>query len=97
MAEELIQSWRAGRLDANTICWREGMSQWLPLAQVEPFASAVASAGVAPQAAAGAAPLPVRPDTRPGNRRHTSAAWIGWAVAGGLAAICALVGGMVLF
>ena len=41
-AEQIIQFWRAGRLDANTICWREGMSQWLPLIQVESFTSAVA-------------------------------------------------------
>ncbi len=43
-AEQIIQSWRAGRVDANTICWREGMPQWLPLSQVEPFASRVRSA-----------------------------------------------------
>ena len=58
-AEQLIESWKAGRLGANTVCWREGMSQWLPLGAVEPFASVVASAGVARQGAAG-----------PGNRPH---------------------------
>ena len=54
VAEQLIQSWRAGRLDANTICWCEGMSQWLPLSQVEPFASAIASTNVARPAITGA-------------------------------------------
>jgi hypothetical protein len=45
-SEELIQSWRAGKISDKTMCWREGMTQWLPLTQVEPFASAMASAGV---------------------------------------------------
>ncbi len=102
-AEQLIQSWRAGRLEASTICWREGMSQWLPLAQVEPFASAIASASVPRQVAAAAARPPAPPMAPPvrsappsGKRRHISAAWVGWAVAAGLAGICALVAGVVL-
>ena len=40
-AEQLFQSWRAGKLSDTTKCWREGMTQWLPLAQVEPFALAI--------------------------------------------------------
>ena len=40
-AEQIIESWRAGRLDKNTLCWREGMAKWLPLAQAEPFAAMV--------------------------------------------------------
>ncbi len=104
-AEALIQSWRAGRLEASTICWREGMTQWLPLAQVEPFASAIASASVPRQATPAAArppaqrvaaPPPLRSAPRSGKRRPTSAAWIGWAVAGGIAVVCALVAGVVL-
>ena len=39
--EQIIQSWKAGRLTANTVCWREGMTNWLPLWQVEPFASTI--------------------------------------------------------
>lgn len=39
-AEELIASVGAGRIAANTLCWREGLSGWLPLEQLEPFASA---------------------------------------------------------
>jgi uncharacterized protein (TIGR03067 family) len=46
-AEQLFQSWRAGKLSDTTMCWREGMVQWLPLTQVEPFASAIRLAGVA--------------------------------------------------
>ena len=81
------------------------MTQWLPLAQVEPFASAIASASVPRQATAAAArppatrvaaPPPLRSAPRSGKRRPTSAAWIGWAVAGGIAVVCALVAGVVL-
>ena len=46
-AEQLFQSWRAGKLSDRTKCWCEGMAQWLPLVQVEPFASAMRSAGAA--------------------------------------------------
>ena len=105
-AEELIQSCRAGRLDASTICWREGMPQWLPLAQVEPFGPAVASSSVPGQATAAAArppaqcawaaPPPVRSASRSGKRRYVSAAWIGWAIAGGIAALRALVAAVAL-
>ena len=98
-SEELIQSWRAGRLDANTICWREGMSQWLPMSQVEPFASAIASANASRQATAGAARSPAPPTgassspstgSRPAGRRRAPPAWIGWAIAGGIAAFASL-------
>ena len=104
-SEELIQSWRAGRLDANTICWREGMSQWLPMSQVEPFASAIASANASRQATAGAARWPAPPTgvssspstgSRPAGRPTAPPAWIGWAIAGGIAAICAFVAGVIL-
>ncbi len=97
-ADQLIQSWRAGRLDANTICWREGMSQWLPLAQVELFASAIASAGAPWQATAGAAPSPApcaavsalpRAASRPPGR-GVPASWIASAVGVGLAAVGAV-------
>jgi tetratricopeptide (TPR) repeat protein len=37
--EQIIESWKVGRLTANTVCWHEGMANWLPLWQVEPFAS----------------------------------------------------------
>jgi len=61
-AEQLLQSWRSGTLDANTICWREGMDQWLPLAQVEPFAAVVRSIKPPPTPAAavgGSSPPPL--------------------------------------
>jgi len=31
----------------NTLCWREGMPNWQPLAEVEPFATALAQAKAA--------------------------------------------------
>lgn len=40
-SDNIIQSLKAGKLGEKTLCWREGMSEWLPLAQVEPFASAI--------------------------------------------------------
>lgn len=64
-AEQIIQSWRAGRVDANTICWREGMPEWRPLSQVEPFASAVRSASAGGNAPARAAPSPTSPKGMP--------------------------------
>ena len=104
-SEELLESWRAGRLHADTICWREGMTQWLPLGRVEPFASTVGSANVGQPAAAGTrerpaprvgGPSPPSAACRPGRRRRMPSAWIGWAVGGGVAAICAIVAGAVM-
>lgn len=40
-AGQIIEAVNADRLQATTLCWREGMPQWLPLAQVEPFAGVV--------------------------------------------------------
>ena len=51
-AVEVQQRFRGGELDAETYIWREGFADWLPLAQVDTFASLAAAA---PQASA---PLP---------------------------------------
>ena len=40
-AEQIVESWRAGRLNEKTLCWQEGMAKWLPLEQVEPLAAAI--------------------------------------------------------
>ncbi len=64
-AEQLIQSWRAGKISDKTMCWREGMTQWLPLAQVEPFAPTIRSASVSSQAAAKALQVGVLPKGAP--------------------------------
>lgn len=55
-AEQLVQSLQVGRLDRNNICWREGMPQWLPMGEVEPFATALRRA--AQRSAACGAPHP---------------------------------------
>ena len=65
-AEQLFQSWKAGKLTDTTMCWREGMTQWLPLVQAEPFASTIRSASVSSKAAAKAGQvgaLPIRPES----------------------------------
>lgn len=41
--EEVVKAWKDG-LGATTLCWREGMAEWLPLAQVEPFAEVIGRA-----------------------------------------------------
>lgn len=44
-AEQIVEAVEANRLDTANLCWREGMPQWLPITQVEPFARAVDRAG----------------------------------------------------
>ncbi len=43
-AEQIIESWRAGGISEKTMCWQEGMPQWLPLIRVEPFGSTIRAA-----------------------------------------------------
>lgn len=40
-AVEVFSQCKHGRITEATLCWREGMLDWQPLAQVEPFASAI--------------------------------------------------------
>lgn len=54
-AEQIIQSWQAGKVSDKTLCWREGMGQWSPLSQVEPFATVMRSGRVSSQVSADAA------------------------------------------
>jgi len=63
--EELVQRLQAGRLDGKTICWRQGMSHWLPMGQVEPFASAMQPSGAAGPMTARPARSPPRPKGMP--------------------------------
>ena len=58
--EQILELWRAGRVAGNTICWHESMPQWLPLSQVEPFASAMRSGRVDPRS---------KPDLVPPRKR----------------------------
>jgi formylglycine-generating enzyme required for sulfatase activity len=46
-AKQVIEGWQAGRVDAATLCWREGMPQWLPLARVGPFVGVIREPGAA--------------------------------------------------
>jgi GYF domain 2 len=39
--KDITQRLKDGSLTGRTVCWREGMSQWLPLHQVQPLASLV--------------------------------------------------------
>ena len=74
-AEQIIQWWKIGRLDENTICWQEGMSQWLPLSIVEPFASTIQHTVSTGRTGGGSAELdtvsPPQPSSRAG--RHVNA------------------------
>jgi len=40
-ADQIVQSVRRGQVAASVPVWREGTPKWLPLGQVEPFASAL--------------------------------------------------------
>ena len=62
-AEQIIQSLRGRKISASTLCWREGMTQWLPLSQVAPFASVIqaASEGVSSQGRGKPVPVPPLP------------------------------------
>ncbi|MFP4056086.1 MAG: DUF4339 domain-containing protein [Candidatus Brocadiia bacterium] len=48
----LDRLWR-GQVDETTPCWREGMADWQPMGQVEPFAAVVRGEATPPQALAG--------------------------------------------
>lgn len=55
-AEQLANSWREGRIGEKTMCWREGMTEWLPLTQVAPFASVAQPTSLSCQMAMNGAP-----------------------------------------
>ena len=39
--DEVFMKYRNGELKDETLCWRKEQAEWLPLAQVEPFATAI--------------------------------------------------------
>lgn len=64
-----------GRISAQDLCWRNGMSAWLPIAQAfpqflpaNPTAAFVANAGTPPPAAPAAAPFPAQSYPTGGER-----------------------------
>jgi predicted Zn finger-like uncharacterized protein len=52
-AAEVQQRFAAGEIDAETYAWREGFTDWLPLSQVDAFASFAQGGGESAAAAAG--------------------------------------------
>jgi hypothetical protein len=50
---DVQQRYAAGEIDAETYAWREGFSDWLPLAQVDTFAAFVMAGGGASTGAHG--------------------------------------------
>lgn len=54
-AAEVQQRFSAGEIDAETYAWREGFADWLPLSQVDAFASFLATASTTSAAGSGAA------------------------------------------
>jgi DNA-directed RNA polymerase subunit RPC12/RpoP len=48
-AERLLEMWRLGELTDDSLCWREGMEDWRPLGQTEPFRGAIGAARHSPR------------------------------------------------
>ncbi len=44
--EQIIQAWQEGRVPEETPCTRPGMSGWMPLYQLEPFATVIRGSSV---------------------------------------------------
>lgn len=44
--EQIIQAWQEGRVPEETPCTRPGMSGWMPLYQVEPFATVIRGSSI---------------------------------------------------
>ena len=40
-AEQVLDAWRAGKIAESTLCWREGLPDWLPLTEVGVFAETI--------------------------------------------------------
>jgi hypothetical protein len=55
--EQIMANLQAGRLSSAALCWREGMAEWTPLGQIEPFSKAIG--------AAARPSLPTTPSTQP--------------------------------
>jgi hypothetical protein len=94
-AEELIERLRERKLDTKTVCWREGISQWLPLRRVEPFASTIAAVNVGRQTPTDGRPTasqmePEAPLPVSGRRTFSRPAKMG-VIVGGIAALCAVL------
>jgi TonB family protein len=54
-ADEVQQRFSAGEVDGETFAWREGFADWLPLSQVDAFASFAAGGAAVPSGGGGSA------------------------------------------
>jgi hypothetical protein len=96
--EQIVGFWRAGRISEKTVCWRDGMTQWLPLWRVEPFAavmrpppnSAAAAAVFSPPVSQEAHP-PSANAPSPPTRSTGRLVAVSFAAVIGLAAIAVIV------
>ncbi len=78
-ASRIIEALEGGGLAPDALCWRQGMVDWRPLVEVEPFATIVRSARMAAEPAASSGsendrPLELR--TLPSRGEHTSMTFI---------------------
>src|SRR5260370_1722408 len=49
-SQEILQEFKAGVVNEETFCWRDGMSDWLPLREIdELYAAATGGGGAEPQ------------------------------------------------
>lgn len=98
-AAQITEAVKVNRFEATILCWREGMPQWLPLAQVEPFAGVIGRARPS-EHGAWTVPLPSSLGapgfvTRPlstNTNTNLSAATLWWWAGGGAIALLLLVG-----
>ncbi|WP_438001313.1 zinc-ribbon domain-containing protein [Sorangium sp. So ce185] len=61
---EIVASYQAGVINAETYVWADGMADWQPLGQVDTIVAAL-HAGSAPASAAAQEPAPVQPQSVP--------------------------------
>jgi hypothetical protein len=83
-AEQVVAAVRAGQIHAGTLCWREGMPQWLPVGQIGELALSLASvqprAPVVPPATSPAMPSVVVGSESPAQQRSVVGRLVSWGV-----------------
>lgn len=100
-SDQVIELMTAGRIAPTAMCWREGMPQWLALAQVEPFASAAQPVAPRPRSTAlppvAGPPQPRLPRTSSGVANGLAIASLVLAIPALLVAIVPLLGAMAIY
>ncbi len=88
--DEVVAAYRSGTIDLETYCWRDGMNDWLPLAEIEALRAACTAAAVrapdAPPEGGRSAGHDFSPVARPRDRAELSAAAPNGSAASGPAA-----------